>query len=446
MKLNLRFLYLLPLLAMLLTDRALNAFVFGTEEVRPIEPLYMYSLSASSVLLVLRYHRWLEPSMRWWFWLVAASIGGMCLESYNEWGVWMKYPHVFSKLNVLLPLFGLYAFYRRYPAPSYYQVVVVLFGGLLLSLVVFHREALSLGSFLETERGFGVTSAYLLLPVALLCLNWYLTRGKLMSGLAFLVALALMVFLQHRTVWVCAALALLVDVALLTWRVPEARALGRRLAVLGGLGLALGAGSGLAVVLENPDVVRKLESSIDDLQHPTTRGTGSFRMRQHEAYFPLIEQRPLSGWRLEGFEIPMQLYDEAGARLWPDFTGHHFHSFYLDRFFYFGLLGLLLVVLVPLVKLVQALIRPAPLSPELAAMLSFACTFFVFGASYDWPSYLYGLLGLVLAAISYQKAPVRAAPARRRPSHPRFAVPTPAPEPESAVFSTVSRRLRAPLS
>ena len=32
MKLNLRFLYLLPLLALLFTNRALNAFVFGKED------------------------------------------------------------------------------------------------------------------------------------------------------------------------------------------------------------------------------------------------------------------------------------------------------------------------------------------------------------------------------------------------------------------------------
>ncbi len=448
MKLSLRFLYMLPLLAVLLTDRALGEFVFGSEEVRPGEVLHVYGLSAASVLVVLRYHRWLEPGMRWWFWLVVASIGAMCLESYNEWGVWMKYPHVFSKLNVLLPLFGLYAFHRRYPVLPYRQVVVVLFGTLVLSLVVFHREALSLGSFLDMERGFGVTSAYLLLPVALLCLNWYLTGGKLLSGLAFLVAMALVVFLQHRTVWVCASLALLINVLLLVWRVPEARAVGRRLTMLGGLGLALGAGSGLAVALDNPDVVRKLAQSISDLQNPTTQGTGSFRMRQHETYAPLVMQRPLSGWRLEGFEVPIQLYDDAGDQLWPNFTGHHFHSFYLDRLFYFGVLGLLLVVLVPVVKLVHALARPAPLRPELAALLSFASTFFVFGVSYDWPNYVYGLTGLVLAAASFLKVPVRvAAPAQQhRPAYPRFAVPAPVAVPENAIFPTLSGHLRSPLS
>ncbi|TGE25091.1 O-antigen ligase domain-containing protein [Hymenobacter aquaticus] len=427
MKLNLRFLYLLPLLAILLTDRALGEFVFGTDEVRPAELLFVYALAGGSVLLGLLYYRRLEPLVRWWLLAVLACIGALCLESYGGWGVWAKYPHVFSKFSVLLPLFGLYAYYRRYPAPSYRQLVAVLFPALLLSLVVFHRDALSLGSFLETERGFGVNSAYLLLLVALLCLNWYLTRGEMLSGLSFLLALALIVFLQHRTVWICSALAIALNLGLLALRVPQAHNMGRRLTVLGTLALVVGLGSGLAVILDNPDVVNKFAANLDDLMHPTTQGTGSFRMHQYEAYIPLVDERPLAGWRLEGFEVPIQLYDEAGDQLWPDFTGHHFHSFYLDRLFYFGWLGLALVIVVPVVALLKALLRLTPISPELAALLAFSSTFFLFGFSYDWPSYIYGLLGLVLAAISYQTAPARTAPpAPVSQPEPALSLPSPA--------------------
>ena len=45
MKLNLRFLYLLPLLAVLLTDRALSELVFGNAEDRPAMLLYVYGLA-----------------------------------------------------------------------------------------------------------------------------------------------------------------------------------------------------------------------------------------------------------------------------------------------------------------------------------------------------------------------------------------------------------------
>ena len=409
MKLNLRFLYLLPLLALLFTDRALVELVFGNAEEQPIVILYVYGLAGCAVLMVLRYYRSVEPLMRWWFWLVMACIGGLCLESYGIWGSWAKYPHVFSKLTALLPLFGLYAYYRRYPDFSYRQLVLVVFPGLLLSLVLFHRDALTLSSFLTSERGFSVTSAYMLLPVALLCLNWYLTRGRAVSGLSFLLAMALIVFLQHRTVWVCSSIALALNLMLMALRVPEARHIGRRLTLLGGTGALLALGGGLAVVLDNPDVARKFVGNLEDLQHPTTQGTGTFRVHQYEAYLPLVKERPLAGWRLEGFEMPAQLYDNLGDQVWTNLTGHHFHSFYLDRLFYFGWLGLLLAVLVPVVVLLKTLLRTlllgATLSPELAAMLSFVSTLFVFGISYDWPGYTYGMLGVVLAAVSRQAAP-----------------------------------------
>jgi O-antigen ligase len=424
MKLNLRFLYLLPLLAVLFTDHGLNEFAFGNEDVRPTEQLYVYGLAGLGLLAALAYRRHMQPLVRTWFWLTVACIGLLAMESYSGWGVWMKYPHVFSKLSMLLPLFGLYAYYRSHPGPSLRQLVVVLFPGLLISLAVYHPEALSLGSFLDTERGFSVTSTYLLLPIALLCLNWYLTWGEVLSGLAFLFAMALIVFLQHRTVWVCTSLALAINIGLVAWRVPQARQLARRLTTLGVAAALLGVGSGLAVVLDNPDVVNKFVNNLEDLQHPTTQGTGTFRVHQYEAYMPFVYERPVAGWRLEGFELPVQLYGEDGQPVWKNYTGHHFHSFYLDRLFYGGGLGLLLVVLVPLLALLRILFRTTPLTPDLTALVSYSCTFFVFGLSYDWPSYVYGVLGMVLAAISFQMAPATPsalgrssrAPQRHRPT------------------------------
>ncbi|WP_035563523.1 O-antigen ligase family protein [Hymenobacter sp. IS2118] len=408
MKLNLRFLYLLPLLAVLFTNPAFNAFFFGKANESGLALPYEYALTALALLAAGRYYRYMQPVVRLWLGVVLGCMAALALESYGGWHSWAKYPHVFGKLTMLLPLFGLYAFHRRFPAPSSAQLVAVLLPTLLLSLVVIYPEALSLGSFLETERGFSVTSAYLLLPVGLLCLNFYVCSNNLFYGLAFLLCLGLIVFLQHRTVWVCTAAALVIDFGLLALRVPQARAWGSRLLVLALLGIGLGMASGLAVVLENPDVVRKLAKSIGDIKHPTTQGTGTFRLQQYESYLPLVWERPVAGWRLEGFEVPVQFYSlDSGEPVWPDFTGHHFHSFYLDRMFYFGFLGVLLVLLVPGVLLGRCLFRLTPLDGSTAALLAFVVTFPGFGLSYDWPIYSYGFIGLLLATTS---RPAPAAP------------------------------------
>ncbi|UOQ76606.1 hypothetical protein MUN84_19065 [Hymenobacter sp. 5516J-16] len=77
-----------------------------------------------------------------------------------------------------------------------------------------------MSAFLENERGFDVTSAFLLLLPALYYFNQYLSRGGLPQLVVFFVLLALIVFLQHRTVWLTTALALVLNVLLvLTGRV-----------------------------------------------------------------------------------------------------------------------------------------------------------------------------------------------------------------------------------
>ncbi|MDO7852501.1 O-antigen ligase family protein [Hymenobacter convexus] len=431
MKLNLRFLYLLPLLAVLFTNPAFNAFFFGKADQAGLGLRYEYALTALALLAAVRYYEYFQPVVRVWLGVLLASMAGLGLESYALWHSWAKYPHVFSKLTALLPLFGMYAVYRRLPPPPYRQLAGLMLVTLLLSLVVVYPEALSLGSFLETERGFSVTSAYLLLPVALLCLNFYICSNNLVYGLACLLCVALIVFLQHRTVWVCTTLALVIDLGLLALRVPRARAWGTRLAVLGALGLGLGLASGLAVVLDNPDVVQKLAKSISDIEHPTTQGTGTFRMQQYEAYLPLVRERPIAGWRLQGFEVPVQFYsDDSGKQVWPDFTGHHFHSLYLDRLFYFGGLGVLLVLLVPVLLLGRCLLSFAPLDEGPAALLAFVATFPVFGLSYDWPNYAYGFIGMLLA-ITSKPAP---AVAERRPARRTLPKTKPVAALESPVF------------
>ncbi|GAB2955578.1 hypothetical protein GCM10027048_21760 [Hymenobacter coalescens] len=418
MKINLRFLLLPAIVLVLFMDRAFTQLFFELEE-DPALGQYMYLLTGLSLAGGVLYLRAMEPLMRTWFVLELACLGALALESYHGWGRWAVYPHVFSKLTMLLPLFAIYGYYRRRGLPPLRPLVWLILLGLFINLAFFNVDALSLNSFLDNERGFTATSAWLLLPCALLALNWYLARGSWLWMLTFLVCVALIVFLQHRTVWIATTVALTLN-GLLLWRKVPGASLG--LHRLGPLVLvpiiALSTG-GLAAALDNPNVVKKLIKGIEDIQNPTKQGTGSWRMQQMEVYAPFVEKRPLLGWRLEGFELPVQFYStDTDAPIWRNGTGHHFHSFYLDRLFYFGVAGLLLVVLVPLVLAVRRIAHPAPLTPETAALLAYAASGLSYGISYDWPVAHYGLLGLVLAAIAQPVAQPAAAPRRPVPGVP----------------------------
>lgn len=406
MKIKLNFLLILPLLAVLATNAAFWEFIYGPQVDQ--EPdgikLYTYGLFAASAGALVLYGRYMEPLIGRWLLVVLAAIGGLMLESYANQGSWLAYPHVFSKLFMLLLMFAIYAFHRRFGLPSLGQVFGVLSFVLLANLLVFHRDSLSLSAFADNERGFGSSSAYLLVPIGLYCLNRYLTRGGLLMLGGFLLSLPLIIFLQHRSVWIAMAVAVPLDLLLLR-RAPGARFSFARLgalvvvpAVLGGLGAT-------ALVLNSPDVVNRLQANIEDLSNADKQGTGSWRLKQLESYLPLVDERPLAGWRLEGFEVPMQFYDPSSDQpMWADRTGHHFHNFYLDRAFYFGIIGIAMVLLVPLVRIGQRLWQRGPLRADTALLIAYFGCLLVFSASYDWSTYHFALLGLLLAALAEPEA------------------------------------------
>lgn len=427
MKINLRFLMLGAFVMILVTDRGFNQLLFERDD-DPTLGKYHYLLVGVSLMLAVLNQRYMSPAMRRWFWVLLACLGGLALESYHGWGRWMVYPHVFSKLTVLLHIFGVYGYYCRVGQPPFGPLVFLILLGLGCNLAFFNRDALSLSAFLDNERGFAVTSAYLFLPVALLSLNWFLLRGNFLWACLFFACLGMIVFLQHRTVWVSTAVSLPLDLLLLR-RVPGVRFSPQRLLVLGLLPILVGGVGGVAAVLENPSVMKKLAGSIEDIQHPDKQGTGSWRMKQYESYEPFVQERPLLGWRLDGFELPVQFYSEdTDAPIWDNFTGHHFHSFYLDRLFYFGVAGVLLVLLVPLSVVLHRLWQPGPLPPATAALMACAANLVVYAISYDWSPYHYALLGLTLAAVQASALPRPAPAPRRRP-------PIDTPEPVQPALS-----------
>ncbi|GAA3965054.1 hypothetical protein [Hymenobacter antarcticus] len=445
MKLNIRFLYLLPVLAVLFTDRAFTEFVFP-DEGSPVLAHYGLLLLAGSCGLTALCFRYLGLTMRRWLLLIMVALGALALESYAGWQSWMVYPHVFAKFLVMVHVFALHAFYRRFGPPPFGLLMGVLLLGLLANLAVYHPDSLSLSAFLDNERGFASTSAMLLLLPTLYYLNQYLTRGGLPRLLTFFMGAALIIFLQHRSVWVAMGVALALNaVLLLLGRVEGARLSSARLLPMVLLPLFVLISGGL-VALNDPHVVKKLEASLNDIAHPNTRGTGGWRMKQFEAYQPFLEEYPVAGMRLSGFELPVQFYTLAAhggsdEQVWADGTGHHFHSFYVDRLFYFGGLGLGLTLLVPLLLLGRRLLSRAPLPPATVTLAVFTLSSLVYGISYDWPLYFFGLMGLTLAAVADPGRVPVAAPAAPRPHRQALQSLGPFPTPHHAnPAAAVARR------
>jgi hypothetical protein len=380
--------------------------------------------------MAVRHFGSMSSSMRWWFATLLGCIGALALESYAFWGKWLAYPHVFSKLLCMLLIFGAYVYYRRNPVVGIGELLAWVPIVVVLNLVVYHPESLTVGGFLNHERGVSVTSAFLLVLPAVYFFNRYLTGGSMLLLICFFATCGLVVFLQHRTVWVSTAVALALNLLLLR-KTAGIRLDSQRLLpmfLLPTIVILLG---GMAAIAENPLVVDKLAENIADIQNPDKQGTGSWRLLQYESYVPYLEKYPIAGMRLEGFELPIQFYSpDSGEPVWDNFTGHHFHSFYLDRLFYFGYLGLALTIAVPAVLLIRRVFRSEPFTPDAAALVAYSLCSFLYGISYDWPIAHYALLGLALAVIS----PLP----KRQPITPSAMPASPPPVSSAPAYASVS--------
>lgn len=429
MKISIRFLYLLPVVGILLTAEGISDFLFRGAD-SPRQPQLGLGLLGAALVGSVWFFRRMERVMQRWLLGLLAALLGLALESYAGWNSWLVYPHVFSKLLVLFYVFAVYGFHRRYGLPPMGLLMGGLLGSLLASLLLFHPEALSVSAFLENERGFVAQSAILLLLPTLYYFNQYLAHGGMPRLLVFFGGLLCIVFLQHRSVWVSTSVALGLNAGLVAWgRVAGARFSSRRLLPMVLLPVMVLISGGL-VVFSDPHISKKLNSSLQDIMHPDKRGTGNWRLRQFQAYEPYLLDHPLAGMRLRGFELPVQFYTESAVggeeRVWSAGTGHHFHSFYVDRLFYFGGLGLLFTALVPVALLLRRLRQPLPLPPPTAALVVFVLSLLVFGFSYDWPFYFFGLWGLALAAAAPAWQPQRWPAPRPAPIFPSLLVPAPA--------------------
>jgi O-antigen ligase len=101
--------------------------------------------------------------------------------------------------------------------------------------------------------------------------------------------------------------------------------------------------------------------------------------------------------RYEGFEVPIQFFQNDKA-IWQDGTGHHFHSWYVDRLYYFGIVGLIFTG-IPMLYLIYRVYRKHEFSFDQLVICSFALTGLSYATSYDWPLFFYGMIGIAIAYI-----------------------------------------------
>ncbi|GAB2476047.1 hypothetical protein GCM10011375_22180 [Hymenobacter qilianensis] len=406
MKLRYRLLYAIPLLAILILDVIFSTLItgrievdeFGTSAPSPLDG-YPALVIAGCVPLSILLYKYLTGIARYVFWCALAGVAFLMAESYLRYGVPAVYPHVFQKILVLFTLPAMYGVYRIIGRITLADLIKMIWVALILNVSLFNPEALSMGAFVNHERGLVASSVYLLVLPLLYHFNTYLQTRKLLQLVLFFVVATAILFFQHRTVWVVSVLTLTINVALLI-RAARHRLSFKALLPLIGIPIIFLLLTLTTLAVSNPKVLAKISSNIADIENYDKQGTGGWRAAQAKSYWPFIVDNPIAGMRFKGFELPIQFYDPDQPTLvvFPDGHGHFLHSFYIDALFYLGIIGLILLSMPQLYALLQLLKGPG-MDPETLTWSLFLGTSLVYGYSYSLPPYFYGLAGFAFNRI-----------------------------------------------
>ncbi len=390
MKLSLKFIYLIPLLMIISTD---TMFIqMGINTYKPVAVLF--------TLVPFFFLKYFSPFMRAWFYIFLTYFALLCLESFYDYQTPLKYLNVSSKIMICFSIFGVYGFYKYFGTKITIKgLIFFILLGFTINAITVNRHAFSLGAFLTNDRGLVCESVYFLIIPLLYNLNSFMKTNNLVNMLSFFIIFGTIMFLQHRTVWLCMAFALIINFIFLvrTDIRPQPTAF-----VLAGTFIAILGVTVISFIFSDDKVKERIQYSVDQIMNPTENekadrvSTSEWRYIQMQSYLPFVQENLIFGLRMKGFELPIQFYDHNGNLPFEDGTGHHFHSFYMDRVFYFGLLGLLILIIPPLIHVFSCVKKLKALNNEQLVMLSYISTALLFGFSYNWPEYFYGLLGYAI--------------------------------------------------
>ena len=355
----------------------------------------------TGIALLLTFARWhlLSPFLRNLFLALHAIVFFMVLESFYRSGSPLQYPHVFSKVFVLYFTMAIYTFLHGAKVWVPKAVMLVITALFLFDLLVYNRDILSISAFMAVERGFSSYSTHLLVLPFLFFFNRYLTTRGFVWLLLFFMMGGFVLFLNHRSVWLAAIVAVALNGLYLTnkGRAKIPLPTFAPIFVIPFVAITLITSYVLA---DNPELVKNIQERVDDISKAEDQGTGKWRLEQFKSYLPFILDHPFIGMRFEGYELPNQFISEkSGKSTFDDATGHHFHSYYVDILFYGGLIGLALLMAPIIYLLRRAWVARVGLSGDTIALVAFCGSGLIYGSSYLLDYYFWGTLGMALAVL-----------------------------------------------
>jgi O-antigen ligase len=240
------------------------------------------------------------------------------------------------------------------------------------------------------SRVFHAKIVYLfILPFLYYYARYIEERKSKFLALSIIISLILL-FQNHRSIWVSGSIALLSLIYLYKKFVTLSRFFNRGIIIsITAISIIIFGG----IFFTDTFIFEERASDIINWQ---TQGTGLWRYKQVEAYLPFIYNNIIWGLRFGGFELPIL---GPGSGFFQSATGHHFHNGFIDIIFYHGLIGLFLVYGI-LIFILYKLYKKKNKDLTDVVSFSFLLGAIAFSFSYQLPLAFWGIVGVIASFTS----------------------------------------------
>lgn len=372
-----------------------NSLTYGCNQLHPL--LYrvadLTGLAGAIGLFVFYFE--LPRAYKWVAWILSLSLFGLIIESLDTYGQYVYSFFVIKRLAYCGLALITYGVARR-AGPQRLGWVVATVGILFFFAQIVLGRIFSYGMTSDTRPTSAPETYYLVLPLLYFLMRYRQDR-RYLDLLWTVFWFALIVILLHRSV-ISSGLFAMGIVVLLSmvgkvggegkWSIK------RTLTTLVGLLLlSLPFFSALS-----PKKVDAFLENIGGIAKPTEDETGNWRYEQSLYYWSKIPDRPILGWRYEG-------YDRGEVMANEDFPakGTIIHSQYVDMLYNYGAAGLLLNLFIICATLWIIYRRNRRFTFEQTVLFAFIASGLLFGVSYQLPIYYWSFVGLGLYYGRHQK-------------------------------------------
>ncbi|QJD80459.1 O-antigen ligase family protein [Spirosoma rhododendri] len=309
----------------------------------------------------------------------------LLLESKYEYGQYVYSYFVIKRfVYCALAMTAYYAAKRSGPIRFEYIGYLVLVLFFVNQILLGQIYTYSLSS--ESRTTTAPEALYLVVPFLYFLVQYY-REHKLISLFSSLAVFLFIVILLHRSVISTAVIAagVVTGLMLMSKSSEKGFPVGRTFMFFI---VVVSLSTPLAGMLSDKKFDAFMES-INGILDPKEDNTGSWRLEQSQHYMALVPERPLLGWRYDG-------YDRGEVMRHEDFPekGTIIHSQYVDQLYNYGAVGLAINLLLILGTLATIYRRKQLYTTEQLVLFGFIAGGLIYGVSYQLPVYYWGLVGM----------------------------------------------------